>query len=224
MVSHLLLKTAKCACPATHISNLNPSAGIIPSQHTDFVMLPILYLSQTLSSFITRGRRGYRLIVSVLLVSGLASCGNLDQYDITLNDRTLYTSRNLFEDYYLPDVALSNCVTQAIEDGQVFTVSGLEVLNCSEAGIESLSGLSRFSGLKRLKLTDNNIRNLVELSKLTQLEELRIEGNNVVDIVPLTALPSLNLVSIDDNPALQCHSLVRFRGEVRVIAPEHCSS
>mgnify|MGYP001310467909 CR=1 FL=1 len=186
-------------------------------------MLPILYLSQTPSSFTERWRRGYRLIVSMLLVSGLASCGNLDQYDITLNDRTLYASRDFFEDYYLPDVALSNCVTQAIEDGQVFAVGGLEVLNCSEAGIESLSGLSRFNGLKRLKLTDNNIRNLVELSKLTQLEELRIEGNNVVDIVPLTVLPSLNLVSLEDNPALQCHSLVHFRGGVEVIAPEHCS-
>ena len=187
-------------------------------------MLPILYSSQTLSSFTARWRRGYRLIVSVLLASGLASCGNLDQYDITLNDRTLYTPRELFEDYYLPDIALSNCVTQAIEDSQVFVAGGLEVLSCSEAGIESLSGLSRFSGLKRLKLTDNNIRNLVELSKLTQLEELRLEGNDIVDIVPLTVLPSLNLVSLEDNPALQCHSLARFRAEVRVIAPEHCSS
>ena len=187
-------------------------------------MLPILYLSQTLSSFTARWRRGYRLIISVLLSGGLASCGNLDQYDITLNDRTLYTPRDLFEDYYLPDIALSNCVTQAIEDSQVYVASGLEVLNCSEAGIESLSGLSRFNGLKRLKLTDNNVRNLVELSKLIQLEELRLDGNNIVDIVPLTVLPSLNLVSLEDNPALQCHSLVRFRGGVKVIAPEHCSS
>ena len=187
-------------------------------------MLPILYLSQTLSSITARWRRGYRLIVSVLLASGLVSCGSLDQYDITLNDRTLYTPRDLFEDYYLPDIALSNCVTQSIEDSQVFGASGLEVLNCSEAGIESLSGLSRFSGLKRLKLTDNNIRNLVELSKLIQLEELRLDGNNIVDIVPLTVLPSLNLVSLEDNPALQCHSLVRFPNGVKVVEPEHCSS
>ena len=187
-------------------------------------MLPILYLSQTVSSFTARWRRGYRLIVSVLLASGLVSCGNLDQYDITLNDRKLYAPRDLFEDYYLPDIALSNCVTQAIEDSLVFVAGGLDVLNCSEAGIKSLSGLSRFNGLRRLKLTDNNIRNLVELSKLTQLEELRLEGNNIVDVVPLTVLPSLDIVSLDDNPILQCHSLDRFRGEVEVIAPEHCSS
>ena len=187
-------------------------------------MLPILYLSQTVSSYTARWRRGYRLIVSVLLASGLASCGNLDQYDITLNDRTLYTPRDFFEDYYFPDIALSNCVTQAIVDGQVFVAGGMQVLNCSDAGIESLSGLSRFIGLKRLKLTDNDIRNLVELSRLTLLEELRLDGNNIVDILPLTVLPGLNLVSLDDNPALQCHSLVHFRSEVEVIAPEHCSS
>ena len=186
-------------------------------------MLLILYLSQTVSNFTARRRCGYRLIVSVLLASALANCGNLDQYDITLNDRTLYTPRDLFEDYYFPDIALSNCVTQAIVDGQVFVAGDLEVLNCSEAGIKSLSGLSRFIGLNRLKLTDNDIRNLVELSRLTQLEELRLDGNNVVDIVPLTVLPSLNLVSLDDNPALECHSLVRFRGGVEVIVPEHCS-
>ena len=173
-------------------------------------MLPILYLSQTLSSFTKRWCAGYRLIFSVLLAGGLAGCGNLDQYDITLNDRTLYTPRDLFEDYYLPDVALSNCVTQAIEDSQVYVAGGLDVLNCSDAGIESLSGLSRFSWLKRL-------------SKLTQLEELRLDGNNIVDMVPLTVLTSLNLVSLEDNPALQCHSLVRFRGGVEVIVPEHCS-
>ena len=185
-------------------------------------MLPILYLSQTFSSFTTRWRRSYGLVVSVLLASGLANCGNLDQYDIRLNDRTLYTPRNLFEDYYLPDLALSNCVNQAIEDGQVFSADGLEVLNCSEAGIKSLSGISSFRGLKRLKLTDNNIRNLVELSKLTKLEELRLDGNKIVDIVPLTMLPSLDLVSLTDNLTLQCHSLFRFRDQVHVIAPEHC--
>jgi len=186
-------------------------------------MLPIFDLSQTLSSSTGLWRYGYRLILSMLIASVLVGCGNLDQYDITLNDRTLYTPRDLFEEYYLPDVALSNCVTQAIEDGQVFAAGGLEVLNCSEAGIKSLSGLSRFSGLKRVKLTDNGIRNLVELSKLTQLEELRLDGNQIVDIVPLTMLPSLEIVSLGDNPALQCHSLVRFRGQVDVIAPEHCS-
>ena len=186
-------------------------------------MLPILYLSPTLSSFTALWCLGYRLILSVLLASALVGCGTLDQYNITLNDRTLYMPRDLFEDYYLPDVALSNCVTQAIEDGQVFKVGGLEVLNCSEAGIQSLSGLSRFSSLKRLKLADNDIRNLVELSRLTQLEELRLDGNKIVDIVPLTSLPILGLVSLSNNPALQCHSLIRFRDRVEVVAPEHCS-
>ena len=186
-------------------------------------MLPSLYLSPTLSSSNPLWRLGYRLILPVLLASALVSCGNLDRYDITLNDRKLYMPKNLFNDYYLPDIALSNCVTQAIEDRQVFKSGGLEVLNCSKAGIQSLSGLSRFSRLKRLKLADNDILNLVELSRLTQLEELRLDGNKIVDIVPLTALPILGFVSLSNNPKLQCHSLVRFRDGVEVVAPEHCS-
>ena len=39
---------------------------------------------------------------------------------------------------YLPDIALSNCVTQAIEDSQVYVAGGLEVLNCSRNEIRSL--------------------------------------------------------------------------------------
>lgn len=187
-------------------------------------MLKIFDLSQTLLGFTALLRHGHRSILLMSLLSTAVGCGNLDNYDITLNDRTLYTSGDLFEDYYLSDFALSNCVAQAIEDGQVFTVRGLDVLNCSEAGIESLSGLSRFTGLKRLKLTDNGIRNLVELSKLTQLEELRLDGNKIVDIVPLTVLPGLSLVSLSNNPALQCHSLMRFHNWVEVVVPEHCSS
>lgn len=187
-------------------------------------MLPIFDLSQTLSSLTMPMHWRHRIIISMVLLAGLASCGNLNQYDITLNDRTLYTPSDLFEDYYLPDVALGNCVAQAIEDAQVFTANGLEVLNCSEAGIRSLAGLSRFTKLKRLKLTDNEIRNLVELSTLTELHELRLDGNKIVDIVPLTALPALGLVSLHDNPTLQCHSLVRFSDQVDVMPPEHCSS
>lgn len=187
-------------------------------------MLPILDLSQTLSSHAAPARWGYWLIVLMILFTGLASCSNLNQYDITLNDRTLYTPRELFEDYYLPDVALGNCVAQAIEDAQVFVAEGLEILNCSEAGIRSLSGLSRFTELKRLKLTDNDIRNLVELSKLTKLQELRLDGNAIVDIVPLTSLPYLEVVSLNNNPPLQCHSLARFAKRIEVTRPEHCSS
>ncbi|MEC8527430.1 MAG: hypothetical protein VXY63_08830, partial [Pseudomonadota bacterium] len=62
-----------------------------------------------------------------------------------------------------------------------------------------------------------------ELSRLSQLEELRLDGNKIVDIVPLTALPILGLVSLSNNPSLQCHSLVRFRDGVKIVAPEHCS-
>ena len=85
-------------------------------------------LSQILSSFAAPRRRRYKLLVLMLLASGLIGCESLDQYHITLNDRTLYTPRDLFADYDLPDLALSNCINQAIEDGQVFSADSLKFL------------------------------------------------------------------------------------------------
>jgi hypothetical protein len=140
----------------------------------------------------------------LLILLSQSACSHLDRYDITLNERTLYSPRSLFEDYYLPDAALADCVSQAIEDAEIVTADGLEVLNCSKAGIQSLGGLARFSELKRLKVNDNNIRNAI------------------VDVVPLTALPDLQTVSLTGNAALQCHSLSQFANRVTVIKPEHC--
>ena len=158
----------------------------------------------------------------LLILLSQSACSHLDRYDITLNERTLYSPRSLFEDYYLPDAALADCVSQAIEDAEIVTADGLEALNCSKAGIQSLGGLARFSELKRLKVNDNNIRNLVELTKLDALLEIQIDNNAIVDVVPLTALPDLQTVSLTGNAALQCHSLSQFANRVTVIKPEHC--
>lgn len=170
---------------------------------------------------VTRHRALAFLTTAVcLLVS--SSCSNLSEYEITFNERKVYSPSALFSDYFLPDVGLATCVEQAIEDGQVTTASGLEILNCSNAGIESLEGLSRFSGLKRLKLTDNDLLNLVELSQMTELTELQLNDNRIVDIVPVTQLPRLLFVSLSKNENLQCRGLDRFPDRVEIVKPEHC--
>ncbi len=113
-------------------------------------------------------------------------------------------------------------MAQAIEDGLIYTSSGLEVLNCSDAGIRSLSGLSQFQALQRIKLTDNEVRNLVEITRLERLIELQLDNNLIVDIVPLVNLTALEQVNLVGNDALQCHSLARFNDQVQVMKPEHC--
>ncbi|MDA8797206.1 hypothetical protein N9N10_01920 [Luminiphilus sp.] len=168
-----------------------------------------------------RVQRSWAGIVIAPLIA-LTSCSALEKYDITLNERSLYSPRSLFEDYHIADPGLASCVAQAIEDGLIYTSSGLEVLNCSDAGIRSLSGLSQFQALQRIKLTDNVVRNLVELTSLERLTELQLDSNLIVDIVPLVNLPALEHVNLMGNDALQCHSLDRFNDQVQVTKPEHC--
>ena len=163
-------------------------------------------------------------ITLIGLLLSLMGCSNLKKYDVTFNDRAVYSPQVLFSDYRLNDKALSMCIEQAIKDFEVYSASGLEILNCSDAGIESLLGLSQFKNLKRLKLSDNNIRNLVELSVMRDLIDVQLDGNHVVDSVPLTGLPLLEKVNLARNPALQCDGLGKFSADVGITLPEHCQS
>ncbi|MEL0151834.1 MAG: hypothetical protein VW779_01335 [Halieaceae bacterium] len=156
------------------------------------------------------------------LIMSPTGCSNLKKYDVTFNDRAVYSPQVLFSDYRINDKALSMCIEQAIKDFEVYSASGLEILNCSDAGIQSLLGLSQFKNLKRLKLSDNNIRNLVELSVMGDLIDVQLDGNQVVDGVPLTVLSRLEQVNLSRNPALQCDGLGKFSSDVDIILPEHC--
>lgn len=170
---------------------------------------------------------GLTVIIWIML-SGLAislgGCSTIKRYDVTFNDQAVYTPQALFNDYRINDRALSNCIDQAIKDFEVYTASGLEILNCSDAGISSLLGLSRFKDLKRLKLSDNKIRNLVELSVMPELIDVQLDGNQIVDSVPMAVLPRLEQIKLSRNPALQCDGLMKFSPKVRITPPEHCQS
>ena len=163
-------------------------------------------------------------LILIGLVTSSSGCSNLKKYDVTFNDRAVYSPQVLFSDYRINDRALSICIEQAIKDFEVYSASGLEILNCSDAGIKSLLGLSQFKNLKRLKLSDNNIRNLVELSVMRDLIDVQLDGNQVVDSVPMAILPRLERVNLSRNPALQCDGLSKFSADVNLTLPEHCQS
>jgi len=176
-------------------------------------------------SFSLRGRfTATAWIPMVGLILSLNGCSTLKKYDVTFNDRAVYSPQVLFSDYRINDSALRICVEQAIKDFEIYAASGLEILNCSDAGIRSLLGLSQFKNLKRLKLSDNNIRNLVELSVMRDLTDVQLDGNHIVDSVPLTGLPRLEQVNLSRNPALQCDGLGKFSTDVDITSPEHCPS
>ena len=52
--------------------------------------------------------------IAIVLGACLAGC---ESYDVTVNERLVYTPTPLFRDYTIEDAALSDCVEQAILDG-----------------------------------------------------------------------------------------------------------
>lgn len=152
----------------------------------------------------------------------LTGCNALQHYDISLNDRPISGPASLFKAYELEDAALTRCVAQAIQDQNIRTASALTQLNCSDAGIQSLTGLSTFSGLTHLKLSNNEIRNLVELGQLSALQSLWLDHNTVIDPVPLKKLSRLNRLDLTGNPQLQCPKWRQSEGIVEYRWPEHC--
>lgn len=156
------------------------------------------------------------ICLSLLL---LAACGS---YDFTINNKVVYTPDPLFTDFDVPDKALRDCIKEAINDAKASNASELSSLSCSEAGIESLAGLSTFTELEQLTLSSNRIANISELSALTVLQVLYLDNNQIIDPVPLYQLPALHQVDLSSNTQLICPSSGSLLRVPRVTLPRHC--
>jgi hypothetical protein len=149
----------------------------------------------------------------------VAACGS---YDFTFNDKVIYTPDPLFTDFEIPDEALRKCVREAINDSKATSASEVSSLSCSEAGIETLAGLSTFTELEELTLSSNNIVDISELAALTVLQVLYLDNNQIVDAVPLYQLPALNRLDLSSNPGLRCPASGSLLRVAQVSLPEHC--
>ena len=149
----------------------------------------------------------------------LSACGS---YDITVNERLVYSPAPLFSDFEVADPALQQCLEQAVIDGKVTSAAQLVVLNCSHAGVADLAGLEIFTGISRLKLSSNNIRNISPLASLTILELLQLDDNRVVDSTPLLELPVLLELDLAGNPELLCPSQNSLLALHDLTLPGHC--
>jgi Leucine-rich repeat (LRR) protein len=144
------------------------------------------------------GNNSYRSFSLLLLVLSLGSCAD---YEISVNDRRVYTPLPLFSNFSLADPALQTCVSQTISDEKITSVESLEKLNCSHAGIRSVEGLEQFTHLQFLNLGQNQLRNVGSLSLLTQLQRVNLDGN----------------------PALDCASVDNWQTPPELTLPPHCS-
>ena len=161
------------------------------------------------------------LSLGMLLISG---CAQLDQYDITVNNVTVYEPAPIIKVENVADAALRGCLQQTALDLEATTPLALKILNCSEAGIQSLDGLEQFSALSSIKLSSNQIRNLLVLERLESLEQLWLDNNDIVDPVPVLRMTTLRTLNLTDNPALQCPKKSDIPTSLQLNLPSHCQS
>lgn len=158
---------------------------------------------------------------SVLLLAllGLAACSG---YDITVNERVVYSPKPPFADYKISDNALSECVRQHIVDAAITAPSQLIALNCAHAGISNVDGLATFFELRQLKLSGNNIDNISALGSLMQLEDLYLDNNSLIDVGILYPFRKLATLDLSANPALICPRKDAFSHVASLQLPKHC--
>jgi Leucine-rich repeat (LRR) protein len=161
--------------------------------------------------------------LAFLLAAGMvAGCQG---YSYTLNDRTVFEPPPLFAAYAIEDPALSACVQQAIEDGEIRAAEQLQDLNCSSAGLRSLAGIEVFSGLKRIGLDGNRLESLAPLASLAGLELVQARSNRLRELDPALCQGAKKRLAVAGNDTLTCAGIDTLRacGVVFEDTPAHCA-
>lgn len=124
----------------------------------------------------------------------LTACGN---YNLLLNDNTLYTPEPLYLDFSMTDPQLETCLVQHIEDGRIRSPRALRNVNCSYAGIADLEGLVQFSRIETLSLKGNPLQNIESLFQLVNLRILDVSETELscTDLSRLKDLPLDQVIS-----------------------------
>lgn len=77
---------------------------------------------------------------------------------------------------------------------------GLEELDLTGAGVETLTPVTRFVKIRKINFSDNPIEELLPLSEVKTLVEIIGHNSNVKDISPLKENDSLELIDLDGSP------------------------
>lgn len=163
----------------------------------------------------------------LLIISLLAGCG----YAVSVNDNVVYTPPTLFSGQRIADKNLATCVEQTILDQAITEARALKRLNCTSAGISSLTGLEVFVGLEELNLADNTLQNIEELQQLAQLRVLVLTNNSLQSVAPILTLLKLYSLDLAGNTKLSCDDIKQLEknwAELSLtqpttqIKPAHC--
>lgn len=80
------------------------------------------------------------------------------------------------------------------------TTIGLEELDLSGAGVETLNPVTRFVKIRKLNFSDNPVEDLLPLSEVKTLVEIIGHNSNVKDLSPLKENEALELIDLDGSP------------------------
>jgi len=164
------------------------------------------------------------IFFSILLSTAISSCKT---YSISVNNNLVYTPPPLFKDFAIEDTHLRECVEQTIIDNHITNAFELTQLNCSHAGIRSLSGLETFSSIATLNLADNNIQSIAALTNMSQLRILILRENELTSAEPTLHLLQLQELDIAANDKLACNDIKQLQANsdkvnFKITLPEQC--
>lgn len=162
------------------------------------------------------------MLLRIMVLIPVLWLGACESYDVTVNERRVYTPRPLLTDFTAPDPALRACLELAIDRHKVTRAPELQELNCRERGVVSLEGLQQFTALRVLDLGDNAITDITPLRGVVGLEEVYLGGNNIVDPLPLASLQALDTVHLTGNRNLRCPDRQALLRVSRLQLPSHC--
>ncbi|WP_146003555.1 hypothetical protein [Kineobactrum sediminis] len=161
----------------------------------------------------------FRLAASLLVLLTINGC---QQYDVSFNERVVYSPRPLLDDFTVDDPGLRRCLERAINDRKISSVGELQRLECQGAGIRDITGLGRFSSLSHVDLSDNAISGVEELGVMLELRTLILENNRIEDATRLYNLPVLAVLNLRGNPGLRCPAPEQLQQLEKVTLPRHC--
>jgi Leucine-rich repeat (LRR) protein len=162
------------------------------------------------------------LILSIVCPALIACKG----YEVTVNERTVYSPAPLFTHFKVADQNLQRCLDQTIKDAAITAAGQLDRLNCSHAGIQSLEGLDQFSAIKHLNLADNLITEAAVLAQLSKLRQVVLRNNKLTHLPEALTWIAVDAIDVSGNPALACADLLQLAAnpQLDIILPEHCAA
>ena len=158
------------------------------------------------------------------LFIGLVFIAGCSKYQLTLNEKVMYSPAPLFTQFTTADSNLKVCLDQAIKDIQATHASDVKRLVCTHAGVTDLGGLETFPEITQLHLAHNQLQRIDAIARLAKLEELSLSDNQLKKVPEILLLENLTMLDLSENTELDCSDISQFRQQhsIELHLPTQC--